>query len=87
MFTEEELLFLSEADEDNKNENYDSTNEESNTNAGYSPKIKRGSTKSNSIKINAFLFDRTKLILKLLRSCKEKLVNQKEDTLARGLEW
>lgn len=41
----------------------------------------------SSKKVNSFLFDRTKFILKLLKMCKEKLTIAKEKTLVKGLEW
>jgi hypothetical protein len=41
----------------------------------------------NDGKIQSFLFDRTKLVIKLLKICKEKLMDSKETVLANGLNW
>ena len=58
------------------------------------PRTDRSSTPSESKngaedvgKIQSFLFDRTKLIIKLLRICKEKMSSSKEPVLANGLQW
>lgn len=46
-------------------------------------KLKQGKSK----KINSFLYDRTKFILKLLKNSVEKLAKHKETSLAKGLQW
>ena len=58
------------------------------------PRTDRSSTPSESKngaedvgKIQSFLFDRTKLIIKLLKICKEKMSSSKESVLANGLQW
>jgi len=42
---------------------------------------------SDSMKVNSFLTDRTNLIMKLLKICREKLLSQNETTLSKGLDW
>lgn len=44
-------------------------------------------SKNKSKKINSFLFDRTKFILKILNYASDKLMIKKENLLAKGLKW
>lgn len=74
IFTEDELRILND------------TEDKLNSNRSINAKESK-SGEENDGKIQSFLFDRTKLVIKLLKICKAKMLESKETVLANGLNW